>query len=136
MATKNEIQDLLDAVVSKFADGSCWVCNGKGWTIINPVEFVRRGVKMGRRKAKRAGMHSTTQKPGIKKICICAEQGYRKKVKKAVKTACRRCYQETDETTPFPMFQVGGSDYCDHRPWSLREYVETCRERWTEVHSE
>lgn len=130
MATKAEVQDLLDALVGKFADSSCSVCNGKGWTIINPVGYVRRGVKMGRRKAKRAGMHSTTQKPGIKKICVCAQQGYRKRVEKAVKTPCRRCYRNSGEVEPFPLFQVGGSGYCDHRPWHIREYVEVCRERY------
>jgi hypothetical protein len=131
MAKKAEIQELLDAVVGKFASGKCDVCHGKGWLISNPVGYVRRGVKMGRRKAQRAGMHSTTQKPGIKKICTCAEEGYRKKVEKAVKTACRHCYKESGEVEPFPLFQVGGSGYCDHRPWHIREYVEVCRERWT-----
>jgi hypothetical protein len=132
-----DIQDLLDAVVSKFASGSCRVCNGKGWLIANPVGMVAKGTKMGRRKAAKAGMHSTSIKPGVKEICACADAGYRRSVTHAVTQPCPRCYAEVYagvlNKPPIQMFQVGGSGYCSHRPYYLRDFVEACRLRYEEA---
>ena len=108
MPTPQEMRDLLNAILKQFARSGCKMCNGKGYYVCLPSD-IRVQIKRVRNKKQRPA--------GIPMICECAKRGYELKLKLLLPIPCKSC-----GTT-------GAA--CDHRPRTVREYLEVCRGRWT-----